>query len=87
MNLVNLQKRILNRKVDMFVTVQNKHQIVIHDSKTGNVTSTNYIPEEVVSAYPQGDDEITVQTVSSVVILRRASRNSPVFTVYMRRTS
>ena len=71
----------------MFVTVQNKHQIVIHDSKTGNIVSTNFIPEDVVSAYPQGDNEIIVQTVSSVVLLRRVSRTSPTFTVYMRRTT
>jgi len=70
----------------MFITVQNKHQIAIHDSKDGNIMTTNYIPEEIVSAYPQGDDQITVQTVSSIVILRRSGRTTPTFTVYQRRS-
>lgn len=70
----------------MYVTVQNKHQIVVHDSKDGNIMSTNYIPEEIISAYPQGEDMITVQTVSSVVILKRAGRTTPTFTVYQRRS-
>lgn len=69
----------------MYVTVQNKNQIAIHDDRAGNVLSYNYIPEEIVSVYPQGDDQIVVQTKKSMIILRRAGRTTPTFTVYQRR--
>lgn len=69
----------------MYVTIENKHLIAIRDSKDGNIVSTNSIAEAIVSAYPQGDDQIVVQTAKSVVILRRAGQTTPTFTVYQQR--
>ena len=61
----------------MYLTFPTKNLVHVHDDKTGQVITSNSVPEPIESGQVTGEDQFVISTAKRVFVFRKArgSRN------------